>query len=100
MPEARLLGTRALVPKGVIKKTTFSWLNHQLNEMINQLINVANTNAIKHRKTIQTSVVKANLASKCLPDAVWVVIRCHDKLFATFGRFTSCRRLTGVSKRL
>ena len=31
-------------------------------------------NVIKHRKTIQTSVVKANLASNCLPEPVWVVV--------------------------
>ena len=31
-------------------------------------------NVIKHSKTIQTSVVKANLASNGPPESVWVVV--------------------------
>ena len=37
-------------------------------------------NVIKHRKTIQTSVINANFASNCLPEAVWVVVRPLGKL--------------------
>ena len=81
-----------------VKKSKFS-KHHQMSP-----------NVIKHRKTIQTSVLMANLASNCLPEPVWVVVTktgtflrqnwdiSAPKLghFCPFGRFTSFRRLTGA----
>ena len=51
-----------------VKKSKFS-KHHQMSP-----------NVIKRRKIIQTSVVKANLASNGLPEAVWVVVRPFGKL--------------------
>ena len=38
MPETRLLGTRALVPKGVMKKMMSFWLSHRLKKTMSQNI--------------------------------------------------------------